>query len=75
VRLCALWIRAHQSERANAGAIREGDPLAIRFQLPPRVFVFHTPVVMLKAGIAFLAWLLFAAIFVEASNGEPGPVC
>jgi hypothetical protein len=30
---------------------------------------------MLKAGIAFLAWLLFSAVLVEAGNGKPRPVC
>jgi hypothetical protein len=60
--------------RANAGAIGEGDPLPIWFQLPPRVLVFHTPGVMPEARIAFLPRLLFLAFFVEASNRKPGPI-
>ena len=30
---------------------------------------------MLKAGIAFLAWLLLSAVLLEAGNREPGPIC
>jgi hypothetical protein len=30
---------------------------------------------VLKAGIAFLSWLLLSAVLIEAGNREPGPIC
>ena len=65
----------NQPHGANAHPIREGDPLAIRLQLPPCCLVLNRTVIVLKLGIAFLSWLLLAAVFVEARNGEPRPIC
>ena len=53
-------------------AIREGDVLAVRFQLPARLLVLDGAVVMLETGIAFLAGFVVLAIVIEAFDGEPG---
>src|SRR5579884_4280646 len=39
--LYPLSLVAHQPERANATAIGKGEVLAIRFQSPARLLVFH----------------------------------
>jgi hypothetical protein len=65
---------AYQTEPTNATTIGEANVLAVVFQLPPRGFVFHAAVVMLKTRIAFLAWLVVLAVFKEAANSKPGPV-
>jgi hypothetical protein len=41
---------------------------------PPRGFVLDAPIVMLKTGIAFLAWFLCLAVLKETANSEPGTV-
>ncbi len=38
---------AHEPESANAAAISEADMFAIRFQLPARLFVLDTAIIML----------------------------
>lgn len=63
---------AHKAEATDATTIREGDMPAIRLQLPARLLVLSTPVVMLEGGIALFAGLLFSAIVVEAGDGGPG---
>ena len=50
------------------------DLLAIWLQLPTRGFVFYRAVILLKAGIALLAWFLLTAVLVEARDRLPGPV-
>ena len=61
--------------RANAGAIGERDPLAVRLQPPARSLILHAPGIMPELGIAFLPRLLLAAVLIEAGNGEPGSIC
>jgi hypothetical protein len=65
---------ADQAQSANAAAIGEGDVASIGVELPCRLFVLHTPIVMLKLGIALLAGLVVAAILIEAGDGSPGPI-
>src|SRR5215469_13474881 len=74
-RFLAAGVGSNQAQRANAHTIREGEMEAIRLQLPARGLVLDRAIIMLEPRIAFLAWLPLAAIFVEAGNGEPGPVC
>src|SRR5215469_2567919 len=69
-----LLFVAHQTQTPNATAIREGDVLAIRGELPTGGFVFHRTVIMLEAGIALLAGLVVLARLIEAGNGRPGPI-
>ena len=56
----------------NRASVCEGDVLAVRFQLPARLFILHGAVVVLEAGIALLAGLVVFAVLVEALDGEPG---
>ena len=65
----------HKPESSNATAIGEGDMLAIRLYLPARLFVLDRAVIMLKFGIAFLAWLVVLAVVIEAGNSEPRSIC
>src|SRR5713226_5940469 len=48
---------AYETETTNATAIGEGDMFATRLYLPSRLLVLDTAVIMLKMGIALLAWL------------------
>src|SRR6266851_2051504 len=48
---------------------------AIGVQLPSRCFVLHRTIVMLKLGIAFLPWLVFAAVLIEALDSKPCSIC
>jgi hypothetical protein len=41
---------------------------------PPRGFVLHAPIVMLKTGVAFLPRLVVLAVLIEARDGEPSPI-
>ena len=44
-----------QLQRANAVPIGEGDMLPVRFQAPARRFVLNRAIILLEAGVAFLA--------------------
>lgn len=59
-------------QATDATAIREGDVFA--FQFPTALLVLNTPVIVLKFGIAFLAWFLLLAVVIEARNSKPGTV-
>jgi hypothetical protein len=67
-----LPLVAYEPERADAAAVREGDVLAIRLQLPPGLLVLDGAVVVLELRVALLAALLLLAVLVEPRNGEPG---
>ena len=67
-----LLVVPDEPEPTDATAIREGDVLAVRFQLPARLLVLDGAVVMLETGIAFLAGFVVLAIVIEAFDGEPG---
>src|ERR1051326_8910584 len=62
-RFLALWAGTNQVHRSNPVPIRERDAFAIRLQLPPGHFIFNRTVIMHKAGIAFFARFLLAAVF------------
>src|SRR6266700_3420448 len=69
---CDLLLRiSNQAQPTNPTAIGEGDVLAIRLKLPTRLFVFQRTVIMLKFGIAFLAWLVCFAVLIEAGDSKP----
>ena len=67
-----LLLVPDQPERADAAAVREGDVLAVRRELPARLLVLDGAVVMLEAGIALLTGFVVHAILIEARDGEPG---
>jgi hypothetical protein len=51
------------------------EPLPVWFQRPARRLVFDRTVILLETRVALLARFLLAAVFVEAGDGLPGPVC
>src|SRR5258708_29639979 len=63
-----------ERKATNATAIREGDVPAIWFHLPARLLVLDTSVIVLKLGIALLAWLVLFTMLIEPLNSEPGTV-
>src|SRR6185437_4130656 len=72
--LDVLVFVANEPQAPDVTSIREGDMLPIGFQLPSSLLVLDRTVVMLKAGIALLAWLLVFALVIETSNSEPCPI-
>jgi hypothetical protein len=66
---------ANETQSPNPTAIGEPDMFPIVRELPPRGFVLDAPVVMLKSGIAFLAWFLRLAVLIEAVDRKPSTVC
>jgi len=69
-----LFLVSDQPESAYATPISEGDMFAIGLEFPPGLLVLNTPVIMLKLGIAFLAWLVVFAILIEVVDSEPSTV-
>jgi hypothetical protein len=53
----------------------EADMRAVCSQLPAAHLVFNRAIVMLKTGIALLAWLVLATVLKEADNRLPSPIC
>ena len=49
-----LFRVAHEPQTSDATPVGETDMLAVRFQLPARLFVLDAPVIVLKLGIALL---------------------
>src|SRR6266446_8839768 len=70
-----LFLIADEPQTSNAAAVREGDVASIGTQLPARDFVLDGPIIVLKLGIALLAWLLLLAILVEPRDSRPCPIC
>src|SRR6266446_2367591 len=71
----ALLGIAHQTQSPDATAIGERDVFPVLFQLPSGLLVFDRAVIMLKAGIALLAWLVVLAIVIEVGDSKPGTIC
>src|SRR5258708_7944395 len=69
-----LFFVAHQTQSTNAAAIGKGDMFAVTVQLPTRLFVLNTAIVVLKLRIALLAGLLLATIIIEALDRRPRPI-
>ena len=69
-----LLLVADQPHGPDATAVREGEVLAVRLQLPARLLVLHAAVIMLEVGGALLAGPVVLAVIVEALDGEPGAV-
>ncbi len=65
---------ANQTHAAYATAISEGDMPAIGRELPARLLVLDTSVIVLKRGVAFFAWFVVLAVVIEAGNREPRSV-
>lgn len=69
-----LLFVANQTKTPDATAIRERDVLPIGIKLPACSFVLHRAVIVLKAWIAFLSWLVGLAVVEEALNRRPRPI-
>ena len=69
-----LLFVAHQTQATYPTAIRETNVLAIRLELPTRLFVFYRTVIVLELGIAFPAGFMVFAVVIEAGNRAPGSI-
>src|SRR5437764_10159449 len=70
----SLFLIADEPKSANPTAISEGDVFPVRLNFPARLLILDRAVVMLKFGIALLAWFVCFAILIKARNGEPRPI-
>src|SRR5438128_8266247 len=64
---------ADETKPPNATPVSESDVPAVWLQLPTSLLVFNRAIIMLKPGIALLAWLLVLAVVIEPGDSEPGP--
>src|SRR5579875_2931866 len=65
---------AHQAQASDATAIGEDDVLAVGFQFPARLLVFHASVVVLETRIALLVWCVLVAAVIEPADSGPRTV-
>src|SRR5438876_9886447 len=53
---------ANESQMSDTTAVGDGDVLPVWREPPARCFVLNRAVIVLKPGIAFLAWLVVLAV-------------
>ena len=69
--LDVLFLVSNQPETTYAATIREGDMFAIIVKLPTSRLVLYASIIVLELWIAFLPWLLFLTVLIEAGDSEP----